>query len=568
MFILLLSMSVYGQRNLSQSSSESGYPAIAVNQDGVILVVWPEGGHEAGTLYYSVFKNGQWSTPRNANITSLQAWSPQLDVDSVGNFHCAYADGNSRLNRDVFHCAYDPNKGWGSPERIWRSEENSAWQRIDIENDRIYIIWHHENSDPYTGHDILMQSKMVGDQFWPSAYERFSWTAFDNSTHPSFRVLNDKIYVVYMEGVGDSMPWRLFFKEGPRGSAWQTIPVEEVTPLGYRPDMEVDNDGNAHIVWSTKVGSFMYRQKANGVWKPAQVLSNMFADQQFGDIRYRNKTLVAAWTQHDSGGMSAYYAKKVIGSGWGKPVQITQGSSAYFPRIWLDDDGYAHFVWQDHGNIYYEKIAVPPPVPIMQLSKTSFSFTVKGANPAPATFKLKNIGEQPMNFTAASDKSWLSITPTSGRLTKNAEIEFTCSVDAVDMDEGNYTATIEITSPEALNSPKQVSVDLTVLAPPIYAPLNFSGEVLVNKALFYREYIHKLTWQANPDNKDIVSYRIYENDGVNRTLLAEVSSSTFEYTRRGLLDSSNSHTYEVAAVDKRDREGPAASVTLSGSSRE
>ncbi|MFH1944554.1 MAG: hypothetical protein ABIK95_02905, partial [Acidobacteriota bacterium] len=88
--------------------------------------------------------------------------------------------------------------------------------------------------------------------------------------------------------------------------------------------------------------------------------------------------------------------------------------------------------------------------------------------------------------------------------------------------------------------------------------------ILANRALFYREIVHRLTWQANPDNRDITAYRIYQNDGVNMILLSELSASTFEYVRRGLLDGSRTYNYVLVAVDKRDRESPQATVSLSG----
>jgi len=560
--LLLIPGVAFSQRNISQTSAESGYPAVAVNEDGVILVCWPEGGHEAGTLYYSVFKDGEWSPPRNAQLTVYEIWFPQLDVDSQGKFHLAYADGRSRLNREIYHAVYDPDSGWGSGTMIWKSEENSAWQRISIENDRIHILWHHENADPYLGHDIVMQNKMVDEDFWPSAYERISWTAHDNSTHPDFKVLNDKVYVCYMEGIGDSGPWRIFYKEAPRGSAWRTIPEEEVAGLGYRPSLAVDDDGNAYVVWSTKTGNYFVREKINGSWKASQIISNKFSPQQFGDIRHRNRVLVATWAQQDAGGQSAYYAKKTVGGKWELPVQIAQGSSALFPRVWLDGNGYAHFVWQDRGDIYYQKLSVPPPDPFLQLSTPSLSFTVEGVNPDPAVFTVKNIGERVLKYSVSVDQPWLSVAPVSGSLKKDEEDEIQVAVDAVDLDEGTYTATIEVSSNEAINSPQKVTVTLVVLAPPIYPPLNFQGEVIQNKALFYVEYIHKLTWESNPQNRDITAYRIYEVDGVNHIFLEEVPASTKEFTRRH-ISKAKPYTYEVWAVDKKGRTGnEPATLTL------
>jgi hypothetical protein len=564
--ILIIPFAAYGTENISQTAGQSGFPAIAVNQEGVILAVWPEGGSEAGILWYNTFINGQWIGARNARITSAQAWSPQLDVDSEGKFHIAYADGKSRLNREIYHAVYDADtNAWSSPQMIWLSEENSAWQKIDIENNTIYIVWHHENADPYQGHDIVMQSRSLGDEFWPSAYERLVWTANDNSTHPAFKVFNDKVHVVYMEGIGDSPPWRLFYKEAMRGSQWRDVPKFEIAGVGYRPELAVDDNGDVHLVYATKTGNFMYRSKINGVWRGNESISNRYSKQQFGDLRYNNNVLVACWIQSDAGGESAYYTKKVIGGNWEIPVQLEQGTDALYPRVWIDDIGYAHFVWRDHGNIFYKKIAVPPSDPFIQLEPQSLSFSVEGQNPDPQNFTVKNIGQKALDFTVKADQDWLTIAPTSGKLAQDVEQEVQVTVDAFDLDEGSYTGTIEVTSKQAINSPQTITVHLEVLAPPIYPPVNFSGQVLENKALFYREYIHKLTWESNSQNRNVVSYRIYEVDDMNNIFLEEFPATTFEYTRRHTL-LGKTYNYELWAVDDKGRTGnEPAKVTITGS---
>jgi hypothetical protein len=569
LLVLLIPFYVFGQaRNLSNSGAESGYPAIAVNEEGVILVCWPEGGHEAGTLYYSVFKDGVWSNKKNAKLTTYEIWFPQLAVDAAGKFHLAVSDGKSRLNREIYHSMYDPNTdSWTGKDMIWKSEENSAWQRISIDKERIYILWHHENAGKYTGHDIIYQSKMNNpNSFWPSAYERITWTANDNSTHPDFEVSNDRVYSVFMEGVGDSGPWRIFYKEGARGASWQNVPVEELAGSGYRPALTIDNDKNVYVVWATKSGTYMAKEKINGIWRGTTVISNKFSPQQFGDIHHRNSVVVATWAQQDSLGQSPYYAKKNAGGKWETPVQIAQGASGLFPRVWIDSNGYAHFVWQDRGDIFYDKFAVPPPDPFLQADPQSFGFVIDGQNPDPATLLIRNIGEKVLNYTVSVDSDWMTVTPTSGNLPKGEEDELQLIVDARTVDEGTHSGNIIFTSNEALNSPLKVSVTLDVLAPPIFPPSNFVGEVVENKALFYREHIHKLTWEANPLNRDIEKYRLYENDGVNNIFLEEFPAGTFEYMRRHTVKG-KSYTYELWAVDIKGRAGKdPATVTVGGSS--
>ena len=566
---IFVPIAAFGAQNISKTAAESGYPAIAVNREGVILAIWAEQGDESGILWYNVFKDGNWAGSKNANIVrpGQVAWSPQLDVDSEGNFHAAWGDGRGSLNREIFHAVYDPDTNkWSDSEMIWLSPANSAWQKIDLDGDRIFIVWHHQNTGIYTGHDIIMQSKLISDDMWPVAYERLVWTANDLSTHPAFKVLNDKVHVVYMEGIGDSGPWRLFFKEAKRGSSWQNVPKFEVVGAGYRPELEVDDAGDVHIVYAVKNGNFMYRSRIKGEWKAHQSISSGFSPQQFGDLRYKNNVLVGTWMQHDDSGHSIYYAKKILGGTWEKPVQVEPGSDALYPRVWIDDNGYAHFVWRDHGNVWYEKIAVPPSDPFIQLNPQSLSFIVEGKNPDPQISIVKNIGEDSLTFTISPKDDWINVAPLDGTLSQDEEQEIQVTVDAFDLDEGIYTGTIEVSSKEALNSPQTLTVNLDVLAPPIYPPMNFTGEVLENKALFYREYMHSFTWEKNPQNRNIEKYILYEIEGVNTILLEEFSSSTFEYTRRH-IQKNKTYTYELWAVDDKGRTGnEPAKLTIGGTS--
>ncbi len=102
---------------------------------------------------------------------------------------------------------------------------------------------------------------------------------------------------------------------------------------------------------------------------------------------------------------------------------------------------------------------------------------------------------------------------------------------------------------------------IQVAYPRVYAPLNFTGERSENKALFYRESLITLNWEENPDNENIQKYRIYEMEGENRTLLAEVSSDTFRHMLRG-VDKYREYRLALTAVDLNNTEGESAYLTL------
>ena len=109
---------------------------------------------------------------------------------------------------------------------------------------------------------------------------------------------------------------------------------------------------------------------------------------------------------------------------------------------------------------------------------------------------------------------------------------------------------------------RNISAGQKILVAYILAPLNFSGIREENKALFYRESVISLTWEANPKNINIIKYRIYilEDDG-QRTLLDEVYADTFNYLVRG-VEKDRPYSFALTAVDDSEAEGAAACTTV------
>jgi hypothetical protein len=93
-------------------------------------------------------------------------------------------------------------------------------------------------------------------------------------------------------------------------------------------------------------------------------------------------------------------------------------------------------------------------------------------------------------------------------------------------------------------------------------PLNFSGEMVTNRSLSQREYMHVLKWEANPNNDDlrVTKYRIY-NLLVGKQLLAEVDARTFRYEVRNVWPGIR-YTYAVVGVTSDNEEGLPAILTL------
>ncbi len=95
----------------------------------------------------------------------------------------------------------------------------------------------------------------------------------------------------------------------------------------------------------------------------------------------------------------------------------------------------------------------------------------------------------------------------------------------------------------------------------IAAPLNVSGEKVLNRSLSQAEYINVLAFQANSDNIDIAGYKIYSVEGSARTELASLDANTFKYLHRGVTRD-KVYVYEIVAVNTEPREGHPATVVV------
>jgi endonuclease/exonuclease/phosphatase family metal-dependent hydrolase len=95
----------------------------------------------------------------------------------------------------------------------------------------------------------------------------------------------------------------------------------------------------------------------------------------------------------------------------------------------------------------------------------------------------------------------------------------------------------------------------------IYPPLQLAGQKVLNRSLSQAEYINVITWNPNPNNANIVGYRIRQIEGNSGFLIAEVNGSTYKFQHRK-VEKNKTYTYSVVAVNNENREGDPASIVI------
>ena len=70
-----------------------------------------------------------------------------------------------------------------------------------------------------------------------------------------------------------------------------------------------------------------------------------------------------------------------------------------------------------------------------------------------------------------------------------------------------------------------------------------------------------LTWQANPQNSEIVKYNLYEQNGGGQKLLVALDADIFEHVIRN-VNKEKQYVYALTAINVHGRESSPAVISV------
>lgn len=459
--------------NLSNTRTESFWPAMAISPNGTLMAVYTDSDSSGGNdIFFSTSTDGgtTWTPPVRTYSKQAYVKACAIDADSSGNFHLIWADGYGSARREIHYRAY-MNGTWRDVEQVSYSYANSNWCRISVEGNQVHVVWYQERGGTQKSF-AAYKSKTVGGA-WPSNPIDVSRNTSNGAMYPDIKAVNNNLYVIYQihEYRGDTVLGRhVGYSERVNG-VWHG--PESIGSYTW-PAITADEYNNVHCLYPNAGTWVLYNGKINGNWTGENAINSERGEKCFFDIKYRNDCLFAAFMQDSSRGpgyYSIWYAMKTYNNGWGSwgiPIELEMGSYAELPKVALDANGTAHVLWIDHGvggdfDVFYENVPLLNlNQPYIQIDNSYLSFSgLENETLSPQTFRVKNAGTETLNYSISTDKSWLYAAPQSGNSTGEWD-EIAVTVDTYSLAAGGYTGTVTISSGNAPNSPKEVMVQLTL----------------------------------------------------------------------------------------------------------
>jgi len=359
--------------NISPDGQNANEPIVVMDDNGNAIICWYQNDGSQSQIFKSEYRGGVWTHPSalsdNISPDGQSAYDHQAAMDDNGNaIICWYQSDGSKYQ--IFKSEYRGGV-WTHPgglsDNISPDGQDAYGVQVEMDNNGNAIIcWY--------------QSDGSQNQIFKSEYRGGVWThpgGLSDNISPDGETADDP--QVAMDNNGNAIIcWNQddgsqdqIFKSEYRGGVW-THPgglSDNISPDGQHtnnPELAMDNNGNAIIVWYQRDGSnnqIFKSEYRGGVWThPSDLFDNISPDGQMAfsprlEMDDNGKAIIC-WQQSD--GSTQQIFKSEYRSGvWTHPAALfdnisPDGENAYGPKVVMDNNGNAIIVWRQFDGSKYQ----------------------------------------------------------------------------------------------------------------------------------------------------------------------------------------------------------------------
>jgi len=300
-------------KRLTWTPLETYRPAIAIDSLDAIHVVWFDYAPDNWEIYYRRSSDGgtSWSPSLRLTSTPGSSENPAIAVDSNDILHVVWSDDTSGNDEIYYKRSSDGGTTWSGDKWLTSNTGASLCPAItERPGGTIHVVWQEETPG---NKEIYYRGSSDAGLTW-KAPRRITWTTTDSQLPAVGQDAGGRVHVVWYDGA--SGDWAVFYKRSPDGGAtWD--PAKRMTwtsAWDCSPVLAVDSADMLHVVWVSYIsgGSYEIYCKTSGnqgtTWGAAQRLSWNSGESYNPDVAadFLGKVHVV-WQDSTPGNLDIYY---------------------------------------------------------------------------------------------------------------------------------------------------------------------------------------------------------------------------------------------------------------------
>jgi BNR repeat-containing family member len=239
-------------QRLTASSGWSEYPAIGVDSNNTISVVWQDSLPGNLEIYCRQSTNGGTNWGAVKRLTWTSGWSeyPAMAIASGNTIYVAWDDDTPGSSEIYYKKSTDGGTTWGASKRLtWTSGLSFSPAIGTNSSNAIHVAWYDQTPGNY---EIYYRRSTDGGTSW-SAVQRLTWNSGPSEYPAIAATLGNTVYFTW----DDDTPGNLEVyckKSTDGGSTWSAAKrLTSTAGSSSVSALAVDSGGTAHVVWEEYV---------------------------------------------------------------------------------------------------------------------------------------------------------------------------------------------------------------------------------------------------------------------------------------------------------------------------
>lgn len=198
-----------GTKRLTWTAGSSEAPAVTVDDDGNIHIVWQDDTPGNDEIYHKISTNGgsTWQTKR-LTYTSSYSLDPAIAGDPSGGIHVTWTDYPPGGYEIHYKRSTDEGSTWTTKRLTWSPDSSHGSSVATDSSGYIHVAWYDNSPGNY---EIFYRRSTDGGINWGGA-KRLTWNTGISSSPDLFIDLTQTIHVVWLDtSPGNS---EIYYKNG------------------------------------------------------------------------------------------------------------------------------------------------------------------------------------------------------------------------------------------------------------------------------------------------------------------------------------------------------------------